>query len=99
MKLFKNIFYLCKPPQQFVRTHLPKTTQEQFQLLENTIDIDIFKNMAHTTNSFFEYGFISFENDETIQNFYEEGKIILKHEGIRRILYIKKDGEINNWIM
>ena len=57
--------------------------------------------MAHTTNSFFEYGFISLENDEAIQNFSGEGKIILKYEGIRPILSvnIKKDGEINNWIM
>ena len=99
-KLYSE-YYLCTPPQQFVRTHLPRTTQEQFQLLENTINIDTFKNMAHTTNSFFEYGFIGLANDKAIQNFCGEGKIILKYEGIRPILLvkIKKDGEINNWIM
>ena len=29
-KLYSE-YYLCMPPQQFVRTHLPKTTQDNFK--------------------------------------------------------------------
>ena len=94
-------YYLCTPPQQFVRTHLPRTEQQQYQILDSPINANTFKNLAHTTNYFFEYGFIGLAYDKAIQNFCGEGKIILKYEGARPILSvkIKKNEEINYWIM
>ena len=94
-------YYLCTPPKQFVRTHLPRTTQEQYQNLESPINTNTFKYMVKTTNYFFEYGFIGLANDKAIQNFCGGGKFILKYEGERPILSIKikKNIEIDYWIM
>ena len=96
-------YYLCTPPAQFLRSHLPKQTENQYQFLENPIDLTTFKNLASTTLHFFEYGFVGLSNDKAIQNFCGEGKIILKYDTNIRpnlLLKIKKgDFEYNNWIM
>ena len=95
-------YYLCTPPTQFVRSHLPKKTEEEFQFLKNPIDIPSFKNLAPTTTKFFEYGFVSITNDQAIQNICGEGKIILKYKTNNRpilFLKIKKDSTEYNWVM
>ena len=96
-------YYLCTPPAQFVRTHLPKKIEENLQFLDNPIDINTFKNMAYTTKYFFEYGFNGLSNDKMVQNICGEGKMILKYNiAIRPILLlkIKKVGnEYEDWIM
>lgn len=95
-------YYLCTPPNQFVRSHLPRKTEEEFQFLKNPIDIPTFKNLAPTTTKFFEYGFVSITNDKAIQNICGEGKIVLKYEtSIRPLLFlkIKKDTTEFKWIM
>ena len=92
-------YYLCTPPTQFVRSHLPKHTQTEYQVLKNPIDIPTFKNLAPTTTTFFEYGFISIENDQAIQNICGEGKIVLKNKSdIRPIIFPKIENK-ENWIM
>lgn len=96
-------YYLCTPPAQFVRTHLPKKIEENLQFLDKPIDINTFKNMAYTTKYFFEYGFNGLSNDKMVQNICGEGKMTLKYNiDIRPTLLvkIKKDGnEYNDWIM
>ena len=96
-------YYLCTPPAQFVRSHLPKKTEENLQFLDKPIDINTFQNMAFTTKYFFEYGFNGLSNDKMVQNICGDGKMTLKYnKDIRPILLVivKKDGnEINNWTM
>ena len=95
-------YYLCTPPEQFVRTHLPKTTEEQYQFLENPINANTFKELAPTKNLFFEYGFISIENDKAIQNFCGDGQITLRYEGETRpllLLKVEKDETEFKWAM
>ena len=70
-------YYFCTPPHEFIRTHLPRENQSYYQLLNDTINITTFKNMAKTTPYFFEYGFIGLANDKAIQHFCGLGKIIL----------------------
>ena len=96
-------YYLCTPPAQFVRSHLPKETEKQYQFLDNPIDISTFKNLAPTTINFFEYGFVSLVNDQAIQNICGDGKIILKYDTASRpplLLKLKKGStEYSKWIM
>ena len=96
-------YYLCTPPAQFVRSHLPKQTEKQYQFLDNPIDISTFKNLAPTTIYFFEYGFVGLANDQAVQNFCGDGKIILKYDTANRpplLLKIKKGStEYSKWIM
>ena len=95
-------YYLCTPPQQFVRSHLPKQVESNYQYLADPIDISAFKNMAKTSNEFFEYGFIGLSNDKSIQNTCGEGKIFLKYNTappsrLYLLVRIEKDtNEINN---
>ena len=96
-------YYLCTPPAQFVRSHLPKKIEENLQFLDKPIDINTFQNMAFTTKYFFEYGFNGLSNDKMVQNICGDGKMTLKYnKDIRPVLsvIVKKDEtEYNNWIM
>jgi transglutaminase/protease-like cytokinesis protein 3 len=96
-------YYLCTPPAQFVRSHLPKKVEENLQFLDKPIDINTFQNMAYRTKYFFEYGFNGLSNDKMVQNICGDGKMTLKYNNnIRPILLVKvkKDGtEYNDWIM
>ena len=96
-------YYLCTPPAQFVRSHLPKKIEENLQFLDNPIDINTFQNMAFTTKYFFEYGFNGLSIDKMVLNICGEGKITLKYNIANRPILsviVKKDGdEINNWFL
>ena len=98
-------FYLCTPPRQLIRTHLPKIEQAEFQVLRNPINLATFKDLSLTTHYFFEYGFVSIEQDKAIQNICGEGKISLRYNSTTRpslLLKIEKDDNDNNydnWIM
>ena len=98
-------FYLCTPPKQLIRTHLPKIEQAEFQVLRNPINLATFKDVSLTTHYFFEYGFVSIEQDKAIQNICGEGKISLRYNSTTRpslLLKIEKDDNDNNydnWIM
>ena len=96
-------YYLCTPPAQFVRSHLPKKVEENLQFLDKPIDINTFQNMAYTTKYFFEYGFNGLSNDQMVQNICGDGKMTLKYNNdIRPVLLVKvkKDGnEYNDWVM
>ena len=98
-----TVYYLCTPPAQFLRSHLPKQTEKQYQFIENPTDIPTFKNLASTTLYFFKYGFVGLANDQAVQNFCGDGKIILKYDTVSRpplLLKIKKgSNEYNKWIM
>ena len=79
----------------------PSKIEKQYQFLDNPIST--FKNLAHTTINFFEYGFISLVNDQAIQNICGDGKIILKYDASSRpplLLKLKKGStEYSKWIM
>ena len=99
-------YYLCTPPKQLVRTHLPKKEQEEFQNLRNPINFSTFKNLAFTNHYFFENGFVSIQQDKAIQNICGEGKITLIYNTATRpsllITMKKNDDDTNdyvNWIM
>ena len=71
--------------------------------MDEPIDINTFKNLAPTTNYFYEYGFNDIVNDKAIQNFCGDGNIILKYNSANRpilLLKLKKgETEFNNWLM
>ena len=96
-------YYLCTPPAQFVRSHLPQKTQEDLQFLDKPIDINTFQNMAFTTKYFFKYGFNGLSHDKMVQNICGDGKMTLKYnQNSRPILSVNvKQGETSyyNWIM
>ena len=96
-------YYLCTPPSQFVRKHLPIQSEKQYQFLENPIDINTFKNMALTQNDFFEYGFVGLAYDQAIQNICGDGSLILKYDtNIKPYLSIhlrKGNTNYDNWFM
>ena len=96
-------YYLCTPPSQFVRNHLPKQSEKQYQFLDNPIDINTFKNMALTKYHFFEDGFVGLAYDQVIQNICGDGSLILKYDtNIKPYLLINlKKGTSNyyNWFM
>ena len=96
-------YYLCTPPIEFIRTHLPEENDSNMQLLNPTITFSQFINMAQTSKYFFKLGFTSIDPDLNKQNICGEGKITLKYETNERpILFtklIKSGNEVENSFM
>ena len=93
-----NEYYLCTPPEQFVRKNLPQESEKYFQILNNPIHLDTFQNLTPTQRYFFEYGFVGLAYDKTIQNICGKGRIILKFDEEQNplpslIVSLKKENE------
>ena len=54
-------FYFCTNPEAFIRTHLPE--EQQWQLINPTINLETFVNMLKINEAFYEYGFTSITPD------------------------------------
>lgn len=90
-------YYLCTPPGQLVRSHLPQNKELQF--LDNPIEVTTFQKLVYTGGKFYEYGFEGIAYDEAVQNICGRGRIVLKFdENIETcvLFSFKKDGELKN---
>ena len=59
-----NYYYLCTPPQCFVRDHLPENQTEQF--LDTPLDLDQFHNLVWTNGRFCSYNNLEIIEDKSI---------------------------------
>ena len=90
-------YYLCTPPEQLIRTHLPQESQSFYQLLEPEISKETFRQSVKTKTGFFETGFYKITNDLAIQNICGHGSITLNYKGETRPIlftYMKKGNDI-----
>jgi len=78
-----DTYYLCTPPQCFVRDHLPSETQSYFQLLENPISVKTFNEFARSKSFCCEKNCKIIE-DKAIQNKCE-GTISLRYKSESKI--------------
>ena len=83
-------YYLCTPPKQFVRTHLPEEKDSDMQILKPTITFSQFISMAQTYKSFYKLGFTSIDPDKNSQSICGEGKIKLNYETDERPILLTK---------
>ena len=56
-------FYLCTPPEIFIRNHLPQESQSDMQGIEPKVSFDEFINMAETLKSFYKLGYTAVTPD------------------------------------
>lgn len=91
-------YYLCTPPEQFVRTHIPQEKNKDLQFLKDPIDLITFQKLATTDDKFFEYGFLGVAYDEQVQNICGRGRIVLKFDETKspKILYHLVDENVEN---
>ena len=67
-------FYLCTPPEFFIRKHLPQESQQEFQLLNNPMSKEVYKDLAEVDKGFYKYN-VTLIEDKYIQNICGKGKL------------------------
>ena len=71
-------FYLCTPPEFFIRKHLPQESQQEFQLLNNPMTKEVYKDLAEVDKGFYKYN-VTLIEDKYIQNICGKGKLTIKY--------------------
>ena len=96
-------YYLCTPPDQFIRRHLPKEDQSFYQLLETKLSLNDHKLFANPSASFYEFGFNKITPDLTIHNICGQGKIAINYnteiKPFLLIHFLKNSDEVQNSLM
>ena len=96
-------YYLCTPPEQFIRRHLPKEDQSFYQLLETKLSLNDYKLLAKPSLNFYEFGFNKITPDLTIHIVCGQGKITLNYnteiKPILLIYFLKNSNEVKNALM
>jgi hypothetical protein len=83
-------FYLCTPPEIFIRNHLPQESQSDMQGIEPKVSFDEFINMSETLKSFYKLGYTAVTPDLKNLNICGAGKITLNYKSEERPVLLTK---------
>ena len=88
-------YYLCTPPEQYIRSHLPQESQSYYQLLDPKVETETFEQFSYPKIDFYKFGFNKITPDYAIHEICGVGQITLnyKSEIEPSLLWnIQKDG-------